>query len=73
LFFPDGLLIYPSDKDFGLELYDNQRQQVGDLLSEETQGGLTRKKTISYSASPGVYYIKTLVPIKFYLPSADIY
>jgi hypothetical protein len=52
------VLTYPSDKDFGLELYDNQRQQVGDLLSEETQGGLTRKKTISYSASPGVYYIK---------------
>jgi len=52
------VLTYPSDKDFGLELYDNQRQQVGDLLSEETPGGLTRKKTISYSASPGVYYIK---------------
>jgi hypothetical protein len=41
-----------------LELYDNQRQQVGDLLSEETPGALTRKKTISYSASAGVYYIK---------------
>jgi hypothetical protein len=52
------VLIYPSDKDFELELYDNQRQQVGDLLSEETPGALTRKKTISYSASPGVYYIK---------------
>jgi subtilisin family serine protease len=52
------VLTYPSDKDFGLELYDNQRQQVGDLLSEETPGGLTRKKTISYSVSPGVYYIK---------------